>query len=95
MSVKLKVNDQWLDADEALALQREAGRIPPPEPPPVDVATLPEPGQIDPDVPFAQLCFERPEVLAYITKKGEMRSGLTASQRETAKAILQRYARSL
>jgi len=87
--IRIKRKGKWVDPEEVAAL-REAERISAPAPA-VDVPGLPERKDLDPDVPLEQLFFERPEVRAFITRKGQIRSGLTPGQRAAAEQILQKY----
>ncbi len=89
-TIKIKRKGKWVNPDE-LPVLREQEKPPAPEPPPVDVAALPAKQELDPDVPMEQLFFERPEVRAYITKTGELRSGLTTAQQDIGRKILDRY----
>lgn len=84
MGVKLKVNGQWVDQYEAQT-RAEPEPIPAPM---VDVTTLPD---LPPDTPLEKLGDLVPEVRRYITFTGQMRSGLTKAEQETAQAILKRY----
>jgi hypothetical protein len=89
MGVKVKYKGEWLDEYEVA--NRRAQQAEPTPPPAVDVAALPEPGSLDPDVPLAQLFHEHPQVRPYITADGQVRSGLKPSDQVTAQAILTRY----
>jgi hypothetical protein len=90
MGQKIKHREQWVDPLDLPAI-REAEKPPDLPAPPVDVAALPPKEALDPDVPLEQLFFERPEVRRYITKTGQVRSGLSPSEKETSEAILKRY----
>jgi len=89
MGVKVKYQGRWVDPEYVAYLR--AQEQPRTAPPAVDVAALPARTDLDPDVPLEQLFFEQPEVRAYITKSGQIRSGLTVEQQATAEAIVARY----
>lgn len=93
-TIKIKFRGKWVDANDVAAL-REQEQGPPVEPPPVDPATLPDKASLDPEVPFAQLFFEHPEVRPYITAEGKVRGGLPPAQRMTAEQIITRYGGSI
>jgi len=89
-TIKVKHKGKWVNPDD-LPTIREAEQKPAEPPPAVDVSVLPKREDLDPDVPLEQLFYERPEIRAYITKDGKVRSGLKPAERTIAEDIIKRY----